>query len=105
LFVTIFRFILAFLPGTASEKMEKQLIIIMGCGVLSLIFINIGYIQFACYFSAMIFGAALSSIYALILTFSAIYGFTLADYQTGNIIACGVLGEGFLTMFIGMLME
>lgn len=85
--------------------MEKQIQIAMGCGAFCLALIHIGYTQMACYVSAIIFGAALSSIYALVLTISSLYGFTLADYQTGNIVTFGILGEGFLTMSVGILME
>jgi hypothetical protein len=47
----------------------------------------------------------MSSLYILVISINHEFGFILEEYQTGNIITCGVLGEGFLTMLVGILME
>jgi hypothetical protein len=47
----------------------------------------------------------MSSLYVYAFIISSQFGFNLAEFQTGNIITCAVLGEGFLTMLVGVLME
>ena len=66
--MTVFRILLAFVPGTSSQKLK---ILILGnafSGIIALLIIYAGHIEFACYLSSMLFGASMSSIYPLILT-------------------------------------
>lgn len=66
--ITIFRFILAFLPGTTSTKMKFQLYGNMASAIVSLLLVKSGLFWLACSFSAVTFGIAMSSIYTLILS-------------------------------------
>ena len=67
--------------------------------------IKIGQIKIACYLSAIMFGASMSSLYPLVISLSSEFGMSLKEKQTGNIVTCGVIAEGILTMFVGILME
>jgi hypothetical protein len=104
IFMTLFRFTSAFMPGTTSDKMRTLLYGIMGSGILCLLLVYAGHPHLMCYLSAVIFGASMSAFYILVLTVSAQFGFSLAEHQLGNIVTAGVLGEGFLTMLVGVLM-
>lgn len=66
--ITLFRFVLAFLPGMSSSKMQFQLYGNMVSAILSLLLVKSGFAWFACSFSAVTFGIAMSSIYTLILS-------------------------------------
>jgi FHS family Na+ dependent glucose MFS transporter 1 len=105
IFITIFRFGLAFVPGTSSTKMRLLLEGNVASGIISIILIYMGYVKFTCYLSGIMFGISMSSLYPLVFSINNEFGMSLQDYQTGNIVTCGVVAEGILTMFVGMLME
>lgn len=47
----------------------------------------------------------MSSIYPLVFTYPIENGLQLLESQTTNIVMCGVVAEGVLTMLVGILME
>lgn len=66
--MTVARLLLAFVSVPSSKKLK---ILIIGCflsGFISLLFIYLKYLSYACYVSAVLFGISLSSIYPLIFS-------------------------------------
>ena len=103
--ITVFRFALAFLPGTTSTKMQCLLYSIVATAIVSLLLVKAGLVWLACYLSAVAFGVSMSSVYILIISLTNQFGLTLGEHQTSNIITCSVLGEGVLTMVVALLMK
>lgn len=103
--ISLCRFVLAFMPGSSSKKLKRLIQGCIGSGFLSLLVIYQGYTGFACYLSAILFGTSMSSIYPLIFSFPLEKGLILESRQTTNIVMAGVVSEGVLTMFVGVLME
>lgn len=67
--LTMFRFCLAFAPGTSSKKLKILLEGIVVTGIISLAFIYSGYLTLACYLSGILFGLSMSSVFPLVFTF------------------------------------
>jgi xanthine/uracil permease len=103
--MTSFRFILAFAPGTSSQKLKWLIEGNILSGIISLVIIKMGYVTFACYLSGLMFGLSMSSIYPLVFSFPIESGLNLEEHQTTNIVMAGVIAEGVLTMFVGILMD
>ena len=77
----------------------------MATAIVSLLLVKSGMVWLACTFSAVAFGVSMSSIFILIISLTNQFGLTLEEHQTSNIITCSVLGEGVLTMIVGLLMQ
>ena len=105
IFMTIFRILLAFVPGTSSRKLKVLILANALSGIISLVIIYAGHVEFACYLSSMLFGMSMSSIYPLILTVPIEAGLALEEHQTSNIVMVGMISEGVLTMCVGWLMK
>ena len=76
--MTLFRFILAFTPGTTSDKMKYLLYGSLATSVLSVLLITGGLTHLACYLSAVLFGVSMSTLYVQVFTLSPQFGFNLA---------------------------
>ena len=105
IFMTLFRVLLAFVPGTSNNKLKILIMSNVISGILSLIIIYAGHTELACYISSALFGFSMSSIYPLILTVPIEKGLVLENTQTSNIVMAGVISEGMLTMCVGWLMK
>ena len=90
-FMTLFKIILAFTPGTSSTKLKILILASISSGVISILVIYSGHKELACYISSILFGVSLSSIYPLILTFPIEAGLNLEDNQISNIVMAGVI--------------
>ena len=77
----------------------------MATAIVSLLLVKSGMLWLGCTFSAVAFGVSMSSIFILIISLTNQFGLTLEEHQTSNIITCSVLGEGVLTMIVGLLMQ
>ena len=67
-FMTFFRIVLAFAPGSSSKKLGILILGNIASGVISLVLISAGYTELTCYLSGFMFGLSMSLIYPLILT-------------------------------------
>ena len=67
--MTIFRFIFIYVPGEGSKKLKYLIIANIVSGILTLMIVYGGNTELACYLSAIMFGASMSSLYPLILAF------------------------------------
>ena len=105
IFMTLFRILLAFAPGTSNTKLKILILASISSGVISILIIYSGHEELACYISSMLYGLSLSSIYPLILTFPIEAGLNLEDKQISNIVMAGVISEGVLTMSVGWMMK
>jgi fucose permease len=105
IFMTIFRFSLAFQKSSSSQKLKSLLEGNILSGIVCLVFIYLGFVTFTCYVSGFFFGLCMSVIYPIIFTFPLENRLSLEDSQTANIVTAGVLSEGLLTMFVGLLMQ
>lgn len=47
----------------------------------------------------------MSSLFPLVISLSTEFGFALDESQMGNLVTCGVVAEGIITMCVGMLMD
>lgn len=103
--ITAFRFGLAFVPGSTSKKMDILIKANIIVGVVTILLIKAGLTLFSCYMCSIAFGLAMSSLFPLILSLCTEFGFALDEAQMGNLVTCGVVAEGVITMFVGMLMN
>ena len=103
--MTLSRFGYSMLPGSSSQKMSQALIATVVCGVISLLFINMDWVLFTCYLSAVMFGLSMANMYPLTFSIPSEFGWRLNEHQANNIISGGVIGEGVLTMITGKLMD
>lgn len=103
--LTMFRFLLAYAPGSSSKKLR---LLIQGnfyTGIISLFLIFAGFNTLACYISGVLFGLSMSSIYPLVFTFPIEEGLIIENSQATNIGIAGVVSEGVLVMIVGKMME
>ncbi len=103
--MTLFRFVMAFIPSSSSKKLRFLLECNLATGIISMILIKTGYALVGCYFSAAMFGFSMSVIYPLVFTLPIEGGLRLEESQTTNISMGGVVAEGLITMVVGILME
>jgi hypothetical protein len=74
---------------------QKLYVLIFGqiiFSVASLVLISFGYIGIACNFSAITFGASLSSMFPLFLTIPAQYNLDISTKQNANFMVWAALG-------------
>lgn len=102
---TILRFCAAFVKTTTSLKLKYLIGGGIWSGIISIALISLGYVSFACYLSAILFGASMSVLYPLVFIFPISKGLRLKDHQTANIVNSGVIAEGILTTIVGILMS
>lgn len=67
--LTMFRFLLAFAPGTSTRKLKILIEGIFYSGIVSLVVVYAGHIELACYLGAVLFGLTMSSVYPLVFTY------------------------------------
>lgn len=65
----MFRFCLAFAPGSSSKKLKILLEGIALTGIISLALVYSGHLTLACYISGVLFGLSMSSVFPLVFTF------------------------------------
>lgn len=87
----MFRFLLAFAPGTSTRKLKMLMEGIFYSGIISLLLVYAGHVELACYLSAVLFGLTMSSVYPLIFTFPIEAGLVIEDSQITNIGIAGVV--------------
>ena len=103
--MTAFRIVLAFVPGTSSNKLKNLILINIVSGILCITLIYTGYVELTCYLSSVVFGLSMSILYPLILVFPIEAGLALEDSQTSNMVMSGAIAEGILTMIVGWCMK
>ena len=91
IFMTFFRILLAFAPGSSSKKLGILILANVASGIISLLIIAAGYTELTCYLSGFMYGLSMSSIYPLILTFPIEAGLSIEDNQTSNMVMAGVV--------------
>ena len=91
IFMTFFRVVLAFAPGSSSKKLEYLILGNIASGIISVMIIFAGYTELTCYLSGFMYGLSMSLVYPLILTFPIEAGLSIEDSQTSNIVLAGVL--------------
>ena len=105
IFMTIFRFYLAFIKSSSSKKLKILIEFNVYSGIISLILIYFDLFKEACFISTFLFGLSMSVIYPIVFTFPIEEGLTLLDSQSSNIITAGVISQGILTSLVGYLMQ
>jgi hypothetical protein len=90
--MTLFRFLSSCMPLKPSQKLYLLLLgqIIFSAASLGLIYL--GYISYACNFSAITFGASLSSMFPLFLSIPAQYNLDISTQQNANFMMWVALG-------------
>jgi fucose permease len=83
--LTMFRFLLAFAPGSSSKKLKILIEGIVLTGIFSLGLIYAGHLTLACYLSGVFFGLSMSSVFPLVFTFPIEEGLVIEDAQATNI--------------------
>lgn len=73
-------------------------------GIITLALIDLGHTELACWISSVLFGLSMSLLYPLVFSLSLERGLILKDSQSADIVLAGVLAEGILAMFVGVLM-
>ena len=103
-FLTIFRFALAGMPGKVSYKLILLTKIQIVSYIISIILTMLGYSLFAVYWNSILAGIAYSSMYALMYTLCIEFRQSITPSQTASIMMFPNLGEGFACAIIGYTM-
>ena len=103
--MTASRFGCSAIPGSNYQKLTLALKATAVSAIFTIVLIHDGWGLIACYFSAVLMGITMATLYPLIFSMASDFGWRLNEHQTNNIYAGGVIGEGILTMFVGELMK
>ena len=103
-FITIFRFAFAGVPGKTSSKLIILTLFKICVYLLSIILTMIGFKLFAVYWNSILLGIAYSSMYTFMYTISLEFKQSINRSQTASIMTFANLGEGVLCTIMGYLM-
>ena len=103
--MTLFRFILSFLPGLPSKKLFWLRLGAIICSITSLFLIMevSGFIGVM--FSSISLGIMFSVVFPLLLAMIEELGYKLTPSENSDFMICASLGEGVLAVFTGYLMD
>ena len=103
--ITIFRIVLAGIPGKVSDKLIFITKVQIITYAISIIMTMLSFTLFAVYWNAVLIGLAYSSVYALIFTLSIEFRQIITRSQAAKIMMFGSLGEGVLCTIYGYFMK
>lgn len=101
---TTFRIILLYIKGRISDRLKVLLVGMIGTSLFMLGAAMLGREYLAAYGGVLLVGMFLASMFALFITLPGEYKFKVTNSNTANFMMCASMGEGALTMPIGVAM-